>query len=194
MVEVGGRELGGKNATVMLDKIYLSICLHHAGKSVEALSILRDVLEAEVRVQGPKHHHTMLAASTLAAILTCTGQHEDAISVFRIALSAQCDVLGVDHHTTLETASMVGVTFVLLKRPDEGRGILEDTLPMLVRELGKDDPTTVLVTTTLAWIKIDASDEYSWDVACLSPPGAVYDAARRGQVDKVVSCPHSLIS
>ena len=121
--------------------------LHDAGKFEDALS----VREAELSMRLDDSEHNILAVqSNLANSYDLVGRREEATRLRRDVYSARLKLDGEEHEETLRAANNLAVSLKHLRRFEETKTLLRNTIPVARRVLGEGNNITLRMRWTYA--------------------------------------------
>jgi serine/threonine protein kinase/tetratricopeptide (TPR) repeat protein len=115
-------------------------------------SLVRQAVEIQRSVLGPKNPETLRSADLLGTILLEEGNYVEAEKMQRETLAAQRRVLGPEHPDTLHTMSRLAGLLMLQARYEEAEKLYRETLEIERRVFGAEHPDTLNSMTNVAMI------------------------------------------
>ena len=95
-----------------------------AGKLPEAIALLKQVYDAEVKL-GPDHSLTITTANNLAVALSYAGKAAEAVALLEPVRDTATAMLGPDHPLTLHTLNNLAANYDLIGRVRDAIAMLE---------------------------------------------------------------------
>lgn len=111
--------------------------------TARAHTLLRDLLEAQMRLLGAEHLDTMVTRHHLASTYADLGKPDRARQMFEELLPARVRILGPHHEYTLDSRSRYAVALSALGRFDEAIAIHQEVITATEAELGSLSMRTV---------------------------------------------------
>jgi non-specific serine/threonine protein kinase/serine/threonine-protein kinase len=174
-VERSRRVLGGDDPETLGAMNSAAAVLWRKGELGEAQVLLREALAGCRRALGNDHPFTLTAANNLGVLLTEAGRPDEAIPLCREALDGRRRILGDDHALTLQSMDSMVQALRADRRLDEAIAQARELLDRGTLALGEEHVQTLLWTTTLGTLHLDAGQPGE-ALAVLAPAEA---AARR---------------
>jgi serine/threonine protein kinase/tetratricopeptide (TPR) repeat protein len=101
-----------------------------AGRSDEAVRILREVIDGYERLVGPRHPATISPAANLAAMLTSLGRTDEAAAVLERSIAVTEDGHVLERHMAAQALRTLAFIRVLQQRFDEARQLAKRRLAL----------------------------------------------------------------
>ncbi|MFK7961169.1 MAG: tetratricopeptide repeat protein [Phycisphaerales bacterium] len=113
------------------------------GKTDEAESTFRTLLEQRRRILGPDDSATLATTVNLARILRLRGDNAGAEPLYLATVEGHRRIHGDDHPRTLHSMGNLGVFYHSTGRPDQAEPVLREVVEKLAQQLGPDARTTL---------------------------------------------------
>ncbi len=120
-----------------------------AGKLPEAIALLKQVYDAEVKL-GPDHSLTITTANNLAVALSHAGKDAEAVALLEPVRDTATAMLGPDHPLTLHTLNNLATNYALVGKVRDAIAMLERARDAEIAKLGPDHPLTLTTRYNLA--------------------------------------------
>ena len=120
-----------------------------AGKLPEAIALLKQVYDAEVKL-GPDHSLTITTANNLAVALSQAGKAAEAVALLEPVRDTATAMLGPDHPLTLHTLNNLAANYDLVGKVRDAIAMLERARDASTAKLGLDHPLTLTTRYNLA--------------------------------------------
>lgn len=137
---------------VLTVKHNLGTAMKDAGNLPEAEKLLREVLDARVRLYGDENPRTLYSLNGVAAVLARQGKLAESAELFERALAVRRKVLGSLHPATLTLMSNLGANYVQLKRLDLAEPMLREAISGLSQTVGEKHSRWQVATANLAYL------------------------------------------
>jgi tetratricopeptide (TPR) repeat protein len=128
----------------------LGVAFLDAGRTAEAITVLKRNLAARERILGPDDRSTLNSRSNLASAYGQAGRTAEALTMHAETLAARERVLGPDDRDTLTSRSNLASAYGQAGRTAEALTMHTGTLAARERVLGPDDPDTLSSRNSLA--------------------------------------------
>ena len=110
----------------------------------DALSVYEANLSLLRRI-GDTEHNMLIAQGNLACTYEELGRYEEALRLQRAVYSGWLRLKGEEHEDTLREANNYADTLVNLKRFQEAKSLLHNSIPVARRNLGESKETTLML-------------------------------------------------
>ena len=135
----------GPNDPTTLWAMYIhSRVLNDAGRSVEALPLIRKAYEGQSAVLGPDHPDTLATLQAYAVVTEWAGHPDEAVALAQEALNRCQRVRGPEDATTIWCVAGLGNALRAAGRGAEAADQYADVIARMTKWLGPNDGTTLL--------------------------------------------------
>jgi tetratricopeptide (TPR) repeat protein len=143
------RTLGADHPSTLASINALGSLLQAAGRLPEAEAAYRDAYARRLRVLGPDHAGTLIAMANLGETLLLRGRAGEAAVLLRAA-AEKARALPETDSTRASILGKWGRCLIALRRPDEARATLQESLDLYRKTLGPQHAATRSVEKLLA--------------------------------------------
>ncbi len=133
----------------------LASALRTSSEFAEAETLLREILERRLEVNGDEHPLTLYSRNNLAAIIQLQGRDDEAEAEFRSVLDARRRMLGPEHLSTLTTMQNLGNLLAQQGRRDEATPLIRAAAEATERVFGAEHARTQTAQNSLAYLLED---------------------------------------
>ncbi|MFD3679877.1 tetratricopeptide repeat protein [Streptomyces sp. NPDC058613] len=144
------RLLGPDHPYTVTARSNLATSYWQAGRTAEAIVLLKQVVADRERLLGPDHPNTVTARANLAASYWQAGRTAEAIGIEGQVVADYERLLGPDHPYTVTARSNLATSYWQAGRTAEAIVLLEQVVADRERLLGSDHPDTVTARANLA--------------------------------------------
>lgn len=132
-----------------------------AGRVIQALSLLEQVVADRVRILGTDHPYTLTTRANLATSYQSAGRHNEAVVLMEQVLVDHERILGADHPNTMTTRSNLAMMYQSAGRYPEAFSLNERVLTDHIRLFGDNHPDTVSSRESLAAVMRSINETYA---------------------------------
>lgn len=158
-IAISRRLLGEDHPSTLDATGNLGAMLHDKGQHDEAREVLEDVIARMVARYGDTHSTVLTLKEILASAYEALDREEAALKVLRELVKGRDDVRGEDHYWTLEARFEKGRLLCASSRYDDAQEVLGPLLDTSTKAVGEEDPLTVDVARTLAYVQAERGKE-----------------------------------
>jgi tetratricopeptide (TPR) repeat protein len=152
MTDRAVRLLGDKHVDTLTARANLAVAYWQAGRTTDAITLLKEVIADRVRLLGDDHPDTLIARANLAACYRQAGRITDAITLLEGVRSDRVRQLGNDHSDTLTVSANLAACYWKAGRATDAITLLDAVTVDSARVLGEKHPDTVATVGALrAW-------------------------------------------
>ena len=149
----------GRNDPITVSKIEaLASRLSAAGRTHEAITLLREAVDLRIETVGVDHPDALRAEVWLAQNLAATGMYREAAPLFLHSINVNADSLRSETAEHFETMVWLGMTLTHLASDDVAQIFLQQAISGLGRRYGPDDRATLRASAWLARSLAQESD------------------------------------
>lgn len=132
-----------------------------AGRVIQALSLLEQVVADRERILGADHPYTLTTRANLATSYQSAGRHNEAVALMERVLVDHERILGTDHPNTITTRSNLALAYQSAGRYPEAFALNEKVLADHIRMFGDNHPDTVSARDSLAAVIRSINETYA---------------------------------
>lgn len=173
------RRVEGPDAMATLNsELLLADFLTGAGRLDEAEPLYRSHVAAMTRALGPDNPATLSSEIKLAQFLSARGDHAAVLPLAQAMVPRAESTFGRSHAWTINLLWLTGWSHWGLGQLDPAHRVMSDALSRSIASLGRADPMTTMVASSLAYLRIEMPQHHAQAV---EPAQLVADALRNRQ-------------
>ncbi len=147
----------------------------NVGRNAEAEAIYRRYVAEVSRGVGPDNPMTLSGEIKLAGFLHATADYQAVLPLATTLLPRSERSFGRNHPWTINVLFLLGQSYWGLGQRDRAHVVLTDALARSIAGQGRTNPTTLMVASSLAYLRIEMPDQHRLAV---EPAQLVADALR----------------
>ncbi|KIM96224.1 hypothetical protein OIDMADRAFT_33599 [Oidiodendron maius Zn] len=140
-----------KSTTIRIDIVHvmnnIAISLRDSGRLDEAEAIFKQVIEEEIRLDGPRS--SLLAQNNLASVYVLQNRYAEALGLFTATAESLTREFSANNHQALLTKHNLACLLEQLGRPNDAIALLEQVFQGKSTILSLRDPATLKTAITL---------------------------------------------